>query len=103
METQSGKSERVGPDLGVQKSPPHGTWPKAMKWFLLVRLAKRHLFPSFRTTQASWELLLITNYEGGRFPEGGIIPQGVAPDKVFELAKADAEKWKAEGSKADFL
>jgi hypothetical protein len=28
---------------------------------------------------------------------------GVSPEKVFELAKSDAEKWKAKGSKADFL
>lgn len=74
-----------------------------MKWFLIMRYATRQLFPKWRSTQASWELLLITSYEGGRFPEGGNIPQGVGPDKVFELAKSDAEKWKAEGSKADFL
>lgn len=103
METQSGRSERVGPDLTPAKASPHETWPKVLKWFLIMRYASRLLFPKWRSTQASWELLLITSYEGGRFAEGGIIPQGVGPDKVFGLAKADAEKWKAEGSRAEFL
>jgi hypothetical protein len=68
-----------------------------------MRQAKKHLFPDWRSTQASWELLLITNYEGSRFPDGRMIPRGVDPKLVFELAKAEAEKWKAEGSKGDFL
>lgn len=85
------------------RAPPHETWPKNLKWFLLVRFATRTLFPRFRTHQASWELLLTTNYEGGRFPDRTIIKQGVSPEKVFDMGVADAEKWKAEGAKAEFL
>jgi hypothetical protein len=103
VETQSGRSERVGRDLTPAKASPHETWPKVLKWFLIMRYATRHLFPSWRSNQNSWELLLTTNYEGGRFPEGRTIPHGVDPKLVFEMAKADAEKWKGEGSKADFL
>lgn len=82
---------------------PHGVWPKNLKWFLLVRYATRHLFPSFRTHQVSWERLLVSNYEGDRFQDGKIIKQGVSPIDVFDLAVADADKWKAEGAKAEFL
>lgn len=95
--------ERISREEVVARSPPHATWPKVVKWFLIMRFATKHLFPSWRSTQASWELLLITSYEGGRFPDGRFIPRGVNPELVFELVKADAEKWKAEGSKADFL
>lgn len=81
----------------------HTTWGKTLKWFLLVRYATRHLFPAWRTTQASWQRLLTTNYEGERFPDRTIIKQGVAPGDVFELGVADSEKWKADGAKAEFL
>lgn len=103
MEIQSGRSKRVDRDLTVAKAPPHGTWPKALKSFLLIRYATRHLFPRFRTTQASWELLLTTNYENGRYPGGRMIQMGVNPSEVFDLAVSDAEKWKADGAKAEFL
>ena len=87
----------------MAKASPHETWPKVLKWFLIMRYATRHLFPSWRTNQRSWELLLTTSYEGGRYANGRIIKMGVDPGDVYELAVADAEKWKTEGSKAAFL
>jgi hypothetical protein len=88
----------------VKITPLHGDWPHDLKVFLLLRYAGRNLFsPNLRTVQDSWELLLISNYEGGRFPSGRIIKQGVAPDDVFALAVKEAEEWKLAGAVTEFL
>jgi hypothetical protein len=102
VESLSERSERVDRDAVMAKTEPHATWSKNLKFYLLVQYAMRNLF-GFRTTQQAWEHLLIGAYEGKRFPDGRIIKQGVAPSEVIEMAKADAERWKAGGAKADFL
>lgn len=96
---------RVCRRCGTAKvTPLHGEWPHDVKVFLLLQYAARHLFsPNLRTIQDSWELLLTSNYEGGRFPNGRIIKQGVSPDDVFDLAVKEAEEWKLAGAATEFL
>jgi hypothetical protein len=88
----------------VKTTPLHEDWPRGVKVFLLLRYAGRNLFnPNLRTIQDSWELLLTSNYEGGRFPSGRIIKQGVSPDDVFALAVQEAEEWRLAGAATAFL
>ena len=88
----------------VKVTPRHQEWPQALKTFLLLQYAARNLFaPSLRPIQTTWELLLVSNFEGGRFPNGKIIKQGVSPDDVFALAMQQAEEWKLAGATTAFL
>lgn len=86
----------------IKVTPLHDSWPHEVKVFLLLRAAARHLFPKWRGHQASWELLLTTNYEG-RFVGGKLHKQGCDPDSVFEVAVKEAEEWRLAGAKTDFL
>lgn len=88
----------------VKTTPLHGAWPQSLKTFLLLRYAARNVFtPNLRPIQTSWELLLTSNYEGGRFPGGRIIKQGCSPDEVFALAVKEAEEWRLAGAVTEFL
>jgi hypothetical protein len=94
---------RVCTNCGAVKvTPLHGLWPHSLKVFLLIRAAARHLFPEWRGHQASWELLLTTNYER-RFVGGKLFKQGCNPDDVFAIAVKEAEEWGLAGGKTDFL
>lgn len=86
----------------VKVTPHHEQWPRALKVFLILRYAGRHLFPNWRSQQDSWELLLVGNYERTNI-NGRIIGQGVSPDNVYALAVNDAEAWKVAGSQTEFL
>lgn len=82
---------------------PWTSWPHAQRVFLILRYAGRHLFPSWRPLQDSWELLLVGNYDGKRGANGKITRQGIIADEVYAQAVTDAEEWQASGSKTAFL
>jgi hypothetical protein len=86
----------------VKITPRHQEWPRTLKTFLLLRYAARNIFADFRPKQASWELLLVGNYEG-RWINGRLHKQGVSPDEVYATAVNDAEEWKLAGAKTEFL
>jgi hypothetical protein len=96
---------RVCKRCGTAKiTPLHHEWPQSLKTFLLLRYAGRNVFTeNLRPIQTSWELLLISNYEGGRFPSGRIIKQGIDPDEIYALAVKEAEEWRLAGAVTAFL
>lgn len=87
----------------VKVTPRWSDWSHALRVFLILRYGERHLFPSWRPMQDSWELLLSGNYEGKRGVNGQLTRQGVTADEVYAQAVTDAEEWQASGSKTAFL
>lgn len=86
----------------VKVTPRHGEWPRSLKTFLLIEYAKRHLFPSFRSMQDSWELLLTGAFQSKQV-NGQFMRHGAAPDDLFALGVQQAEEWRLAGAVTDFL
>lgn len=86
----------------IKITPRHSDWNRALKTFLILQYAARHLFPEWRSIQDSWELLLRGHYEGKRV-NGRIMKHGASPDSIYEVAVAEAEEWRTSGAATAFL
>lgn len=94
---------RICSHCGTAKlTPHHSDWNRALKTFLILQYAARHLFPEWRSVQDSWELLLSGHYQGKKV-NGRIVRHSASPDEIYSIGVTEAEEWRTSGSPTAFL